>query len=167
MLQEGAPCPGRSCSLVTNSAPAPSQVGTQGFSNSLAETTATVIWGKARSLQMLLKGCEKSQDGDKLITASANLGAKMRAPKATPARATVAVQSGQNKHLSEFMKLWLLGIYGKQHLALSPDCKGLKNTAGINFQQQQQARDEECIIPSEMCLGPGLLSPCAMGLFKN
>lgn len=71
----------------------------------------------------------------------------MQVPKATTARATIAVQSGQNKHLSELMKLWLLGIYGKQHLALSPDCKGLKNTAGINFQQEQQAQGEECIIP--------------------
>lgn len=61
----------------------------------------------------------------------------------------------------------LLEDYGKQHLALSPDCKGLKNAAGIRLQQEQQAQDEERIIFNEMCLGSDLFSSLTMGLSEN
>lgn len=81
-------------------------MGTRGFSNNLAETTATASQSKAGGLQTSLRGCEKSQDGAQLITASANVEAKMQVPKETTAGATVALQSGQNKYLSEFMRLW-------------------------------------------------------------
>lgn len=81
-------------------------MGARGFSNNLAETAATASQSKAGGLQTSLRGCEKSQDGAQLITASANVEAKMQVPKETTAGATVALQSGQNKHLSEFMRLW-------------------------------------------------------------
>lgn len=52
-------------------------------------------------------------------------------------------------------------------MALSPDCKGLKNAPGISLQQKQQAQDEESIILNEMCLGSDLFSSHTMGLSKN
>lgn len=58
---------------------------------------------------MSLRGCEKHQDTAQFITGSGKADAKMQVPKemnAEAAGATVALQSGQNKHLSGFMRLW-------------------------------------------------------------
>lgn len=122
-------------------------------------------WSKARDLQTSLRGWDKEEEDEAtLVFASANVEAKMQVPKETMAGAIIALWNGQNRI---YEAVGLLENYGKQYLALSPDCKGPKNAAGISLQQKQQAQDEESIILNKMCLGSDHFSSHAMGLSEN
>ena len=109
---------------------------------------------KAGGLQTSLRGCEKSQDGAQLITASANLEAKMQVPEEMPAGATVALQSGQNKHLSEFMRL---GDYWKtMESSIWPSAqtaKGLKTQPKLASSDSSRPRMRNVLSPTRCALG--------------
>lgn len=161
---------------LTNPAPAPSLVGTRGFTENLVETAATANRSKAGGLQTSLRGCKKSQHGAQLITASAKVEAKKHVPKpfckpkcnATTARATVALQSGQNEHLNEFMRPWGYWKTMESNAWLSAQAaRGLKMQLELASSDSSKPRMTNVLSPTRCALGLASFHHAPWGFLKT
>lgn len=125
-----------------------------GFRNNLVETTATMNWSKARGLQTSLRGWKKSQDEATLVFASANVEAKMQVPKETTAGAIVALWHGQNKHLSEFMRLWGYGKTMESSIwLLAQTARGLKMQLEFAYSKSSRPKMRKVLYSTRCALG--------------